>query len=130
MPAKLLPTVCQRETTASGSTTVSFDCSRGCVCFLPYLLFKHTNRDHSKSFHWAPPLAHLVSALTSDFPDFPVQHFRGRKEVVLTTLTWFGGQNHFLPIAYLVTSSLILLIAVFLTIVWWRYGKDGKNFKE
>ncbi|KAK7882398.1 hypothetical protein WMY93_028572 [Mugilogobius chulae] len=62
--------------------------------------------------------------------DFPVQYFRGRKEVVLTTLTWFGGQNHFLPIAYLVTSSLILLLAVVQTVVWWKFGKDGKNMEE
>nr|XP_024661198.1 cell cycle control protein 50C-like [Maylandia zebra] len=62
--------------------------------------------------------------------NFPVQYFRGRKEVVLTTVTWFGGQNHFLPIAYLITSSLILLTAVVLTVVWWKFGKDGKNMKE
>ncbi|XP_054470999.1 transmembrane protein 30C [Anoplopoma fimbria] len=62
--------------------------------------------------------------------NFPVQYFQGRKEVVLTTLTWFGGQNHFLPIAYLVTSSLILLIAVVLTVVWWKFGKNEKNMEE
>ncbi|XP_036964724.1 transmembrane protein 30C [Acanthopagrus latus] len=62
--------------------------------------------------------------------NFPVQYFRGRKEVVVTTLTWFGGQNHFLPIAYLVTSSLILLIAVVLTVLWWKFGKNGKNMVE
>ncbi|KAE8299106.1 Cell cycle control protein 50A [Larimichthys crocea] len=62
--------------------------------------------------------------------NFPVQYFRGRKEVVLTTLTWFGGQNHFLPVAYLVTSSLILLLAVVLTVIWWKFGKAGKNMQE
>ncbi|XP_038155602.1 transmembrane protein 30C [Cyprinodon tularosa] len=62
--------------------------------------------------------------------NFPVQPFQGRKLVVLTTLTWFGGQNLFLPIAYLVTSSLILLMAVVLTVAWWKFGKDGKNMKE
>ncbi|XP_012719834.2 transmembrane protein 30C [Fundulus heteroclitus] len=62
--------------------------------------------------------------------NFPVQYFHGEKEVVLTTLTWFGGQNHFLPIAYLVTSSLILLMAVVLTVAWWKFGKDGKNMKD
>ncbi|XP_029386098.1 transmembrane protein 30C [Echeneis naucrates] len=62
--------------------------------------------------------------------NFPVQYFRGRKEVVLTTLTWFGGQNHFLPIAYLVTSSLTLLISITLTVVWYKFGKDGKNMEE
>lgn len=62
--------------------------------------------------------------------NFPVQYFQGRKEVVLTTLTWFGGQNHFLPVAYLVTSGLILLLAVVLTVVWWKFGKDGRNMEE
>ncbi|XP_041806277.1 transmembrane protein 30C [Chelmon rostratus] len=62
--------------------------------------------------------------------NFPVQYFQGRKEVILTTLTWFGGQNHFLPIAYLVTSSLILLIAIILTVVWWKFGKNGRNMVE
>lgn len=64
------------------------------------------------------------------FPDFPPQPFHGKKLVVLTTLTWFGGQNHFLPIAYLVTSGLLLLIAVGLTALWWKFGKDGRNMKE
>ncbi|KAM9343231.1 cell cycle control protein 50C-like isoform 2-T2 [Pholidichthys leucotaenia] len=62
--------------------------------------------------------------------NFPVQPFQGRKEVVLTTLTWFGGQNHFLPIAYLVTSSLILLLSIVLTVVWWKFGKNGSNMEE
>lgn len=71
-----------------------------------------------------------LSALTSASPDFPVQPFQGRKEVVLTTLTWFGGQNHFLPIAYLVTGGVVLLVAVALTVIWWRFGRNGKNMEE
>lgn len=63
-------------------------------------------------------------------PDFPAQPFHGKKVVVLTTLTWFGGKNNFLPIAYLVTSGGLLLVAVGLTILWWKFGKDGKNMKE
>ncbi|KAL6101066.1 tmem30a [Pungitius sinensis] len=62
--------------------------------------------------------------------NFPVQYFRGRKEVVLTTLTWFGGQNHFLPVAYLVTSCLILLVAVILTVVWFKFGKNERKMQE
>ncbi|XP_032385129.1 transmembrane protein 30C [Etheostoma spectabile] len=62
--------------------------------------------------------------------NFPVQYFQGRKEVVLTTLTWFGGQNHFLPVAYLVTSCLTLLMAVILTVAWWKFGKNGKRMEE
>lgn len=77
-----------------------------------------------------PFLRPSFSALTSALSDFPVQYFRGRKQVVLTTLTWFGGQNHFLPIAYLVTSGLVLLIAIILTVVWIKFGKNGKNMEE
>ncbi|XP_061580633.1 transmembrane protein 30C [Cololabis saira] len=62
--------------------------------------------------------------------NFPVQYFRGRKHLVLTTLTWFGGQNHFLPVAYLVTSGLLMVTAAALTAVWWRFGRDGKNMEE
>ncbi|XP_057707490.1 transmembrane protein 30C [Corythoichthys intestinalis] len=62
--------------------------------------------------------------------NFPVQYFQGRKQVVLTTLNWFGGPNQFLPIAYLITSCLILVTAVGLTVVWWKFGKDGKNMDE
>ncbi|XP_003961856.2 transmembrane protein 30C [Takifugu rubripes] len=61
--------------------------------------------------------------------NFPVQPFQGRKEVVLTTLTWFGGPNYFLPIAYLVTGSVVLLMAVALTAIWWKFGKNGKNME-
>lgn len=103
-----------------------------CICFLSYLLLKHKHMDRGyfNTAGWASLCDHLFSALTSASPDFPVQYFRGRKEVVVTTLTWFGGQNHFLPIAYLVTSSLILLIAVVLTVLWWKFGKNGKNMVE
>uniref|UniRef100_H3CB23 Cell cycle control protein n=1 Tax=Tetraodon nigroviridis TaxID=99883 RepID=H3CB23_TETNG len=59
--------------------------------------------------------------------NFPVQPFQGRKEVVLTTLTWFGGQNLFLPIAYIVTGSVVLLLAVALTVIWWKFGRNGNN---
>lgn len=62
--------------------------------------------------------------------NFPVQYFQGKKEVVLTTVTWIGGQNRFLPIAYLVTGGLILLIAVVLTVIWWKFGKNGQNMME
>lgn len=71
----------------------------------------------------------VLSALTSAFPDFPVQAFQGRKEVVLTTLTWFGGPTHFLSIAYLVTGSVVLLMAVALTVIWRKFGKKGKNME-
>nr|AAH56764.1 Transmembrane protein 30C [Danio rerio] len=62
--------------------------------------------------------------------NFPVEPFRGRKELVISMVTWFGGQNYFLPIAYLVTSGLILVTAVVLTTVFVKFGKNGKNMEE
>uniref|UniRef100_A0A8B9GLP4 Transmembrane protein 30C n=1 Tax=Astyanax mexicanus TaxID=7994 RepID=A0A8B9GLP4_ASTMX len=62
--------------------------------------------------------------------NFPVQYFQGRKEVVLSTVSWFGGQNHFLPIAYLVTGGLIFIAAIVLTVVYVKVGRDGKNMEE
>ncbi|XP_028848236.1 transmembrane protein 30C [Denticeps clupeoides] len=61
--------------------------------------------------------------------NYPVVYFRGRKEVVLSTVTWFGGKNHFLPIAYLVTGGVLLVTAVVLTVVYVKVGKDGKNME-
>ncbi|KAK2850308.1 hypothetical protein Q7C36_009091 [Tachysurus vachellii] len=62
--------------------------------------------------------------------NFPVQYFHGRKEVVLTTLTWFGGKNPFLPIAYLVSGGVIFVVGVVLTVVYVKVGRDGKNMEE
>ncbi|XP_076857540.1 transmembrane protein 30C [Brachyhypopomus gauderio] len=62
--------------------------------------------------------------------NFPVQYFQGRKEVVVSTVTWFGGQNYFLPIAYLVSSGVIFTAAIILTVVYVKVGRDGKNMEE
>ncbi|KAJ8350325.1 hypothetical protein SKAU_G00254550 [Synaphobranchus kaupii] len=57
--------------------------------------------------------------------NYPVEYFQGRKMVVLSTVSWFGGQNHFLPIAYMVTGGLILVVAMVLTVVYLKVGKRG-----
>lgn len=73
----------------------------------------------------------LVSTYWSLTPsDFPVQYFHGRKEFVLTTLTWFGGQNPFLAVTYLVSGGGIFVAGVILTVVYVKVGRDGKNMEE
>ncbi|KAI4896204.1 hypothetical protein NFI96_026431 [Prochilodus magdalenae] len=62
--------------------------------------------------------------------NFPVKYFQGRKEVVISTVTWFGGQNNFLPIAYLVSGGLIFIAAIVLTMVYVKAGRNGKNMEE
>lgn len=81
----------------------------------------------SELFHDGLPAGNYSVSIDYNFPPQP---FHGQKQVVLTTLTWFGGQNHFLPIAYLVTGGLLLLTAVTLTVLWWKFGKGGKNMAE
>ncbi|XP_018584730.1 transmembrane protein 30C isoform X1 [Scleropages formosus] len=62
--------------------------------------------------------------------NFPAQYFQGKKLVVLSTVSWFGGKNIFLPIAYIVTGGVILVVAVVLTVVYIKIGKKGLNMEE
>ncbi|XP_064167048.1 transmembrane protein 30C [Anguilla rostrata] len=62
--------------------------------------------------------------------NYPVEYFQGRKMVVLSTVSWFGGQNHFLPIAYMVTGGLVLVVAMVLTGVHVKVGRGGLNMEE
>ncbi|XP_029434400.1 cell cycle control protein 50C-like [Rhinatrema bivittatum] len=43
--------------------------------------------------------------------NFPVSKFRGEKQVILSTVTWCGGSNLFLGIAYTVSGAGIILAA-------------------
>ncbi|XP_060785410.1 transmembrane protein 30C isoform X2 [Neoarius graeffei] len=62
--------------------------------------------------------------------NFPVQYFQGRKEIVLSTVSWLGGKSPFLPIAYLVSGGVIFIVGIVLTVVHVKIGRDGKNMEE
>ncbi|KAL7881450.1 hypothetical protein AOLI_G00082980 [Acnodon oligacanthus] len=89
-------------------------------------LYGILNRAHT-TFSYGLPEGNYSIAISYNFP---VQYFQGRKEVVLSTVSWFGGQNHFLPIAYLVSGGLIFVVAVVLTAVYVKLGRSGKNMEE
>lgn len=44
---------------------------------------------------------------------YPVAQYGGTKSVVLSTVSWFGGSNSFIGIAYIVVGSISLLFAIF-----------------
>ncbi|XP_028994384.1 cell cycle control protein 50B isoform X1 [Betta splendens] len=52
---------------------------------------------------------------------YPVVDFGGRKKVVLSNVSWMGGKNDFLGIAYLVIGSLCVVMSVVMLIVYAKF---------
>ncbi|KAK5886469.1 hypothetical protein CesoFtcFv8_017498 [Champsocephalus esox] len=53
--------------------------------------------------------------------NYPVQSFDGRKKVVFSNVSWMGGKNEFLGIAYLVVGSLCVLMSIVMLIVYAKF---------
>uniref|UniRef100_A0A2K5QCL3 Cell cycle control protein n=1 Tax=Cebus imitator TaxID=2715852 RepID=A0A2K5QCL3_CEBIM len=52
---------------------------------------------------------HFIEGLPAGNYNFPVTRFQGEKSVVLSTLTWSGGNSLFLGLAYTVTGAVACL---------------------
>lgn len=61
------------------------------------------------------------TSLTFYPPDYPVLGFDGRKKVVLSNVSWMGGKNEFLGIAYLVIGSMCIVMSVVMLIVYAKF---------
>ncbi|XP_033002502.1 cell cycle control protein 50C-like [Lacerta agilis] len=60
--------------------------------------------------------------------NFPVSKFKGEKQVVFSTVTWSGGRNPFLGIAYTVTGAATLLASCIITVAHLKSrGKPNKG---
>ncbi|XP_048831705.1 cell cycle control protein 50B [Brienomyrus brachyistius] len=58
--------------------------------------------------------------------NYAVKDF-GRKKVVLSNVTWMGGKNEFLGIAYLVVGSLCIVMSVVMLVVYAKYKFADEN---
>ena len=48
--------------------------------------------------------------------DYPVVQFDGTKSIVFSTVSFIGGRNPFLGIAYIAVAGVFVLVAVLLTL--------------
>ncbi|XP_016382453.1 cell cycle control protein 50B-like [Sinocyclocheilus rhinocerous] len=53
--------------------------------------------------------------------NYPVLSFDGRKKLVFSNVSWMGGKNDFLGIAYLVVGSLCMVMSVVMLIVYAKF---------
>uniref|UniRef100_A0A672MNZ4 Cell cycle control protein n=1 Tax=Sinocyclocheilus grahami TaxID=75366 RepID=A0A672MNZ4_SINGR len=53
--------------------------------------------------------------------NYPVLSFDGRKKVVFSNVSWMGGKNDFLGIAYLVVGSLCVVMSVVMLVVYAKF---------
>lgn len=60
-------------------------------------------------------------------PDYPVISFDGRKRMVLSTITWMGGKNPFLGIAYMTVGSICFVLGLVLLVIHYKYGSPNNN---
>jgi hypothetical protein len=72
----------------------------------------------SSTFHVDVNVAHGPSfeltcmAMLDARADFVVNTFDGKKSLVISTTSWFGGRNPFLGIAYIVVGALCMVLAI------------------
>uniref|UniRef100_A0A8C6UG52 Cell cycle control protein n=1 Tax=Neogobius melanostomus TaxID=47308 RepID=A0A8C6UG52_9GOBI len=60
--------------------------------------------------------------------NYPVIAFDGKKKVAFSNVSWMGGKNEFLGIAYLVIGSLCLVMSVVMLIIYhWRNSSPDAN---
>ena len=59
--------------------------------------------------------------------NYPTKGFSGEKYFVITQMTWAGGKNPFLGIAYIVVGSLSLIAAAVLWVIHMQSKKSGNE---
>ncbi|CAB1330735.1 unnamed protein product [Coregonus sp. 'balchen'] len=76
---------------------------------------------------------YILEMLLLSFPfnhvnsDYPVRSFNGRKRMILSTISWMGGKNPFLGIAYITVGSVCFCLGLVLLSIHYRYGKRNNS---
>uniref|UniRef100_A0A3B5M0C9 Cell cycle control protein n=1 Tax=Xiphophorus couchianus TaxID=32473 RepID=A0A3B5M0C9_9TELE len=59
--------------------------------------------------------------------NYPVRSFDGRKRMILSTISWMGGKNPFLGIAYITVGSICFFLGVVLLIIHHKYDTRSNS---
>lgn len=59
--------------------------------------------------------------------NYPVRSFEGRKRMILSTISWMGGKNPFLGIAYITVGSVCFFLGVVLLIIHHKCGNRNNS---
>ncbi|XP_028655746.1 transmembrane protein 30C [Erpetoichthys calabaricus] len=81
----------------------------------------------SQEFSNGLPLGNYSLLITYNFP---VGNFKGRKSMILSTVSWLGGKNNFLGIAYLTSGAIITAVAVTMTVIHIKIGKKANVLED
>ncbi|CAH2248933.1 cell cycle control 50A [Pelobates cultripes] len=74
-----------------------------------------------------PALAPGNYSLRVEYRNYPVLSFDGRKRMILSTISWMGGKNPFLGIAYITVGSICFFLGVVLLIIHHKYGNRNTS---
>uniref|UniRef100_A0A8C8YXT0 Cell cycle control protein n=1 Tax=Prolemur simus TaxID=1328070 RepID=A0A8C8YXT0_PROSS len=59
--------------------------------------------------------------------NYPVHSFDGRKRMILSTISWMGGKNPFLGIAYIAIGSISFFLGVVLLVINHKYRNSSNT---
>ncbi|XP_072907852.1 cell cycle control protein 50A-like isoform X1 [Hemitrygon akajei] len=88
--------------------------------------FRKLYRLIEKKDSYSPTLQHGNYTLHVTY-NYPVDSFHGRKRMILSTISWMGGKNPFLGIAYITVGSICFFLGVVLLIIHHKYGNRNTS---